>query len=111
MPRHTDDQKRALLQARIARLQQQVRRINKREENQVRRQRNHRLIQGGALCENHALANRDSEFARVYVRLLRQYVRPEDRPLFAEIWHALLPPDEATAMLASPAEATPEAAE
>ena len=99
MPRLTDDQKKAALQERIAKLQQQVRRINKRAENQSRRQRNHRLIVSGTLAETHALKNPRSEYAKIHVGLLKQYARPEDRHLFAELFRAVLPPAEADALL------------
>jgi hypothetical protein len=59
-----------------------------------------RKIIGGALCENHALANRGSDFAKVYSGLLKDYVRPEDRWLFGDVFRALLPSAEAEKLLA-----------
>ena len=59
-----------------------------------------RKIISGALCETHALANQRSEFAAVYVRLLKEYARPEDRWLFGDTFRAMLPSAEADSLLA-----------
>ena len=99
MTRRTDDQLRTALQERIAKLQQQVRRIDKRAANQARRERNHRLIVGGTLAETHVLQNPRSEYARLHVELIRQYARPEDRHLFADLFRAVLPAGEAARLL------------
>lgn len=64
-----------------------------------RRARNHRLIIGGAIVEERALQDPGSEFARAYGRLLAQRVEAKDRPLFAELFRALLPPGETAALL------------
>jgi hypothetical protein len=99
MPRRTDEEIRTALQERIAKLQQKVRRIDKRSASQARRERNHRLIVAGTLAETHALRNPRSEYARIHVGLLKQYARPEDRHLFAELFRAVLPAAEADALL------------
>jgi hypothetical protein len=99
MTRRSDEELRTALQERIAKLQQKVRRIDKRKENQARRQRNHRLIVEGTLAETHALRNPTSEFAKTFVRLLAEYARPEDRPLFADLFQAVLSADKAAELL------------
>jgi len=99
MPRRTDDEIRRAYVERIEKLQQKVRRIDKRTANQARRERNHRLIVGGTLAETHALRNPRSEYARIHVGLIRQYARTEDRHLFADLFRAVLPAAEADALL------------
>jgi len=99
MPRRTDDEIRTAYIERIEKLQQKVRRIDKRTANQARRERNHRLIVGGTLAETHVLKNPRSEYARIHVGLLKQYARPEDRHLFADLFRAVLPAAEADALL------------
>jgi len=99
MTRRTNEELRTALQERIAKLQQKVRRIDKRTANQARRERSHRLIVGGTLAETHALRNPRSEFAETLVRLISQYARPEDRHLFADLFQAVLPADQAAALL------------
>lgn len=69
------------------------------QKDQARADDARRKIIEGALCETHALANRGSEFAKVYSGLLRDYVRPEDRWLFDDVFRALLPPAEAKKLL------------
>jgi hypothetical protein len=51
------------------------------------------------LGETHALKNPRSEYAKVHVGLIKQYARPEDRHLFAELFRAVLPADEAAKLL------------
>lgn len=95
----SDEEKKAALQQRIAALKMKIRRIERREADTERRARNHRLIVSGAIVEEHALINPDDEFARAYGRLLGQRVEAKDRPLFAELFRALLPPGEAAVLL------------
>ena len=83
----------------ITKLEQRAERIN-RQLRKARAEDTRRKIIEGALCETHALANRRSDFAGVYVGLLKQYVRLEDRWLFADIFRALLPAAEAEKLLA-----------
>lgn len=116
MPRRSDEEMRTALQERIAKLQQKVRRIDKRTANQSRRERNHRLIVGGTLAETHVLRNPRSEYARIHIGLIKEYARPEDRHLFADLFRAVLLPEEAAALLgeapmASNPESVPDAAE
>jgi hypothetical protein len=107
--RQTDEQKKAVLQQRITALKMKVRRIEQREADAERRARNHRLIVGGAIVEEHALENPAGEFARAYGRLLAQRLEAKDRPLFTELFGALLPPDEAEALLSDATAAPPTA--
>ena len=99
MTRRSDDEIRADLQQRIAKLHQKVRRIDKRKENQARRERNHRLIVEGTLAETHALRNPTSDFAKTLARLIAEYARPEDRHLFADLFQAVLSADKAAELL------------
>ena len=92
MRRRTDQEIRAAYLERIDKLQQHVRRIDRRTDIQTRKQRNHRLIVGGTLAETHTLKNPRSDYAKLHVGLLVQYARPEDRHLFAELFRAVLPP-------------------
>jgi hypothetical protein len=95
----SDEEKKAALQQRIAALKMKVRRIERRETDAERRARNHRLIVTGAIVEEHALGNPNSELARAYGRLLAQRVEAKDRPLLAELFRALLPADEVALLL------------
>ncbi|MBV8096439.1 MAG: hypothetical protein JOZ58_01295 [Acetobacteraceae bacterium] len=70
------------------------------QKDQARADDARRKIIQGALCETHALANRGSDFAAVYIGLLKDYVRPEDRWLFGDVFRALLPSAEAEKLLA-----------
>ena len=70
------------------------------QKEQARSDDARRKIISGALAENHALTNRGSEFAKVYGGLLKEYVRPEDRWLFGDVFRALLPNAEAEKLLA-----------
>jgi hypothetical protein len=105
----TVEQKKAALQQRIAALKMKIKRIEKRETEGERRARNHRLIIAGAIAEDDALAHPDSEFARAYGRLLAQRVEAKDRPLFAELFRALIPADEAARLLGDAAVTLPAA--
>ena len=69
------------------------------QKKQARSDDARRKIISGALAENHALTNRGSEFAKVYSGLLKEYVRPEDRWLFGDVFRALLSPTEAEKLL------------
>ncbi|MBV8397894.1 MAG: hypothetical protein JOZ17_04030 [Acetobacteraceae bacterium] len=69
------------------------------QKEQARSDDARRKIISGALSENHALTNRGSEFTKVYAGLLKEYVRPEDRCLFANVFRALLPSAEAEKLL------------
>lgn len=106
MPRLTDDEKLAALNARKAsikaqqlRLNRQLRAVQSRKKDQARSDDARCKIIAGALALEHLARNPGSEFGQVMFRLLDQYTRPEDRWLFD-----FLPAREA------PAE-TPEAAE
>jgi hypothetical protein len=80
------------------------------EKQQARADDAHRKIIGGALALEHASKNPASDFAKVYSGLLRDYVRPEDRWLFADTFRALLPSAEAEKLLAEGETARAEAA-
>ena len=101
----SDVQKKAVYQQRIAALKMKIKRIERRAADTERRARNHRLIVSGAIVEEQALQDPDGEFARAYGWLLAQRVEVKDRPLFAELFHALLPAGEAAALLSDETEA------
>ena len=69
------------------------------QKKQARSDDARRKIISGALCENHALTNRGSDFAKVYAGLLKEYVRPEDRWLFGDVFRVLLSSAEAEKLL------------
>lgn len=100
MPRPANPDYITKLEQRAERINRQLRKARAAESDKARAEDTRRKIIEGALCETHALANRRSDFAGVYVGLLKQYVRPEDRWLFAEIFRALLPLSEAATLLA-----------
>jgi hypothetical protein len=100
MPRPANPDYITKLKQRAERINRQLRKARAAESDKARAQDARRKIIEGALCETHALANRRSDFAGVYVGLLKQYVRLEDRWLFADIFRALLPTAEAEKLLA-----------
>jgi hypothetical protein len=100
MPRPANPDYITKLEQRAERINRQLRKARAAESDKARAEDTRRKIIEGALCETHALANRRSEFAGIYVGLLKQYVRLEDRWLFADIFHALLPAAEAEKLLA-----------
>jgi hypothetical protein len=107
--RKSPEERKAALERQIAAKKQIIRRIEKRETEAQRRARNHRLIIAGAIAVDDALAHPDSEFARAYGRLLAQQVEAKDRPLFAELFRALMPADEAARLLGDAAVTRPAA--
>jgi hypothetical protein len=81
--RKTDEQKKAALQQRISALKEKVRRIERRETMQERRDRAHvGIVVGWGMIE-HALRNPNSEVRRVAIRLIEDHLRdrPDDQPV------------------------------
>src|SRR3954464_1824560 len=73
--RKTDEQKKAVLQQRIAALKEKVRRIERREATEGRRARAHiGIVIGWGMIE-HALGNPDSEVRRIAIRLIETHLR------------------------------------
>ena len=101
MPRapKNDPERLKTLEQRLAKVQRDIRQAKALEKKQARADDARRKIITGALSEEHALSNPSSEFARVYIRLLKEYVRPDDRYLFDHTFRTLLPADEAAALL------------
>ena len=90
-------------------LDAQLKLLAAREKQAERKADTRRKVIAGALALEHFEANRDSEFARVLLRLMDEYVtRPYDRVLFP----FLLPPatDSAESQPESPADAFARAA-
>jgi hypothetical protein len=100
MPRTVNPEKRTKLQQRLERTQRQIRALNAADKNKARADDAHYKIIAGALALEHAEKNPRSEFAAVYVRLLKEYVRLTDRWLFEGIFRALLPSHEADTLIA-----------
>ena len=84
MPRQRTDSADRLstLQQRLERVQRQIRLETTRQKDQARRNDARRKIIAGALALEHFEKNPDSEFARTMLRLIDEYARPDDRPLF-----------------------------
>ena len=81
--RKTDEQKKAAYQQRIAALREKVRRIERRETMQERRDRAHvGIVVGWGMIE-HALRNPNSEVRHVAIRLIEDHLRErsDDRPV------------------------------
>ena len=100
MPRRYDPDLIKKLEQRAAKADRDLRRARAFVVEQERAKDTRRKIIPGALTTEHALRNPASEFARIYVGLLKHSARPEDRWLFADIFRALLPSDEAESLLA-----------
>ena len=123
MPRMTDDEKLAALEKRKADIKAQQLRINRelravqsRKKSKARSDDTHAKIVIGAFCKEHAIRNPGSEVQQVVRRGIERHLalRPDDRPLFADLL-ALWDAPAATSAFAeflppAPAE-TPEAAE
>ena len=82
-PRTSDPEQLQKLQARLERVQRQIRAARSREKDQARRDDARRKIIAGALALEHFEKNPGSEFARIIFRLLDEYARSDDRRLFA----------------------------
>jgi hypothetical protein len=100
MPRPVNPDTKTKLLQRLERTQRKIRAFNAAEKDKARADDAHYKIIAGALALEHAEKNPGSEFAAVYVRLLKEYVRLTDRWLFEGIFRALLPSHEAEALIA-----------
>ena len=100
MPRAVNPERRTKLQQRLERTQRQIRALNAAEKDKARSDDAHYKIIAGALALEHAEKNPGSEFAAVYIRLLKEYVRLTDRWLFEGIFRTLLPSHEADTLIA-----------
>lgn len=83
------------LQQRLAKVQREIRLARAREKDQARRDDARRKIIAGALALEHYEKNPGSEFGRIMFRLLDEYVRPDDRALFAFLPGRDAPPSPA----------------
>jgi hypothetical protein len=81
----TDAERLAALVARRNRTEAEIRRLKAKNEKAARAQDARRKIIAGALALEHAGRNPGSEFARIMLRLLDEYARPQDRFLFADL--------------------------
>lgn len=91
MPRLSDAERLSKLLKQRESIERKIRLTKAREQDQARRDDARRKIIAGALALEHFASNPGSEFARVMLRLLDEYTRPEDRHLFD-----FLPKREAT---------------
>ena len=82
MPKLTDEERLAKLNARRAAAEREIRRIKSRGQKQARAVDAHRKIVAGALALEHFAKNPDSEFGRIMFQLLNEYVRQDERYLF-----------------------------
>jgi hypothetical protein len=88
------------LEDEIAKMQRELKQERAQEKQEIEKQNRRRKLIGGDIIETHALKNQQSEFAKTYIGLLKESVSPIDRWLFSDIFRALLPPNEADALLA-----------
>lgn len=95
------------VQEKIRQLQAQEAAMLARQKEQARKDDTRRKVIAGALAIEHFEKNPDSEFARVMLRLLNDYVtRPSDRALFPS-----LPETVPNGAVSSPVLPEPEAAD
>src|SRR5690242_19400427 len=86
MARRTTTDRLELLREKRAQLYTQLRALEARNKQAERKADTRRKVIAGALALEHFQANRESEFGRVMLRLLDEYViRPHDRALFPEL--------------------------
>ena len=83
MTRQTHADKLKALNERLAKTQRQIRAIKSREKDQARRLDARRKIIAGALALEHFAKNPDSPFGKIMFKLLDEYVRADNRTLFA----------------------------
>ena len=83
MPRRTTTDRLQTLRERRDQLDAQMRALEARKKEAERKADTRRKVIAGALALEHFEANKGSEFARTFLRLLDEYVvRPHDRMLF-----------------------------
>lgn len=84
MPRtpRVDADKLSQLQQRLAKAQRDLRYARSLEKKQARAEDARRKIIAGALALEHMEKNPGSEFGTTLLRLLDEYTRPHERPLF-----------------------------
>jgi hypothetical protein len=84
MPRSpkVDADKLGLLQQRLAKAQRDLRHAQSLQKKQARADDARRKIIAGALALEHMAKNPGSEFGKTMLRLLDEYTRPHERPLF-----------------------------
>src|SRR3954454_24110300 len=85
MPRKPDDERLTALIARRNRTDAAIRRLRTKNEKTARAEDTRRKVIAGALALEHAARNPGSDFARLMVRLLDEYARPQDRRLFGDL--------------------------
>lgn len=98
MARKSDDERKAYLQQRLAAIKDNLKRIERREVKEERRDRAHvGIVIGWGMIE-HALRHPNSEVRRVAICLIEDHLRdrPDDRPV-AELLERLNTTSETTA--------------
>jgi hypothetical protein len=98
MARKSDEERKAYLQQRLTAIKENLKRIERREATQERRDRAHvGIVIGWGMIE-HALRNPNSEVRRVAIRLIEAHLRerPDDLPV-ADLLERLNTASEATA--------------
>jgi uncharacterized protein YydD (DUF2326 family) len=83
MARKSDEERKAYLQQRLTAIKENLKRIERREATQERRDRAHVGIVIGRGMIEHALRNPNSEVRRIAIRLIEDHLRerPDDRPV------------------------------
>ena len=86
MPRRNPTDRLELLRQKRDQLDAQLKALEARKKQAERKADTRRKVIAGALALEHFEKNRDSEFGRVMLRLLDEYVvRPHDRALFPDL--------------------------
>jgi hypothetical protein len=80
--RKVDPEQLKTLEQRLAKAQRDLRQARTLEKKQARADDARRKIIAGALALEHLDKNPDSEFGKTLFRLLDEYTRPHERPLF-----------------------------
>jgi hypothetical protein len=89
MPRKSTADRLKTLRTRREQLDAQMKALEAREQQALRKADTRRKVIFGALAREHYEKNPDSEFHRIMFRLLDEYVlRPHDRALFPELVEA-----------------------
>jgi hypothetical protein len=89
MPRKSTADRLQTLRTRREQLDAQMKALEAREQQALRKADTRRKVIFGALAREHYEKNPDSEFRRIMFRLLDEYViRPHDRALFPELVEA-----------------------
>ena len=99
MAHNQPDERIKSLEDQLAKIQRELRQAKAVEKEKIEKQNRRRKVIAGGIIETYALKNPKSDFAKTYAGLLKDSVSPIERVLFVDTFRALLPPDEAEALL------------